>query len=170
MILQIAKKYLSVPGILIIASCGVIVSLGACGILSPEESPSLDIETDKKIYDLNQDEYIAVQIENSSGQTIYYSSCLARELEIIDDGELADTIPFGVCYCLCPATLEPGDQVAPGVSNVLLAVLKDKADRLLPEETASYRIKYSFYEDESWGEKLSDNELRSNEFDLILPD
>ena len=168
-----ATKILSSPAksLLILALILMISSMGACGILSSDESPSLNIKTDKDLYSLDEDEYIGVEIENTSDQTIYYSTCLARELEIIDAGELIDTISFGVCYCLCPAKLEPGEKVSSDVSKVLIAILKDKSDQLMSSESISYRLKYSFYEDKAWGDKLLPvNELRSNEFDLILPE
>ncbi len=155
----------------LIAGFLLILIAPACGILSSEGSASLKIVTEQDSYDLNKDEFIRVEIVNTSDQTIYYSTCLAKELEIFDAGEFVDTIPFGVCYCLCAATLEPGEQVDPDVSRVFIGTLKDRSDQLLLKESVTYRLKYAFYEDKAWGDKLlPGNELRSNEFKLILPD
>ena len=168
-----ATKILFSPAkiLLILAIILMISSMAACRILSSDKSPSLNIKTNKGLYNLDEDEYISVEIENTSDQTIYYSTCLVRELEIVDAGELIDTIPFGVCYCLCPARLEPGEKISPDVSKVLIAILKDKSDQLISGESISYRLMYSYYEDKAWGDKLLPvNELRSNEFDLILPE
>jgi hypothetical protein len=165
-----SKILLNPVNSILFAGLLMITTFTTCGILDADKSPSLNIETDKDIYDLNEHEYVAVKIENNSDQTIYYSTCLARELEIIKDGELFDTIPYGVCYCICSATLEPGEKVFPDVSKVNISILKDKSDTLPSSNTISYRVKYSFYEDKAWGENpLPNHELRSNKFKLILP-
>lgn len=149
----------------------VISSVSGCGILSSDERPSLNIETEQDTYDLSKDEYISVEIINTSDQTIYYSTCLAIELEIIDSGILVDTISFGVCNCICAATLEPGERVDPVVSAAFIRPLKDRSDLLLFRESVTYRLKYAFYEDKASGDKLLPvNERRSNEFNLILSD
>lgn len=149
----------------------IISSISGCGILSSDGNPSLKIETEQNTYDLPEDEYINVEILNTSNQTIYYSTCLVIELEILDAGELVDTIPFGVCECICPAILKPGEQVDPDVSRVFIGTLNDKSDQILAKESVTYRLKDAFYKDKAWGDKLlPDNELRSNEFNLSLPD
>ncbi len=149
----------------------IIISIGGCGILNSNENPSLEISTEQNTYDLNNDEYISVDILNTSDQTIYYSTCLAKELEIIESGKLVGSIPFGVCYCYCSATLKPGEQVEPNVSKAFIPILKERSEQLMLNETVTYRLKYEFYEDETYGDKLlPENELRSNEFTIVLPD
>jgi hypothetical protein len=149
----------------------ILIFLAGCGILGSNGSPSLKIETDLEVYDLNDTEFINVDIVNTSEQTIYYSTCLARELEILNNGELVDTVPFGVCYCICSATLEPGEQVAPYISKTSTYMIKERSDQLQSKGSVTYRLKYSFYEDKAWGEKLlPQNELQSNEFTLIFPE
>lgn len=148
----------------------MVISIASCGILNSEEKPSLNIETEKDIYLLNEDEFIAVTIENTSGKTVYYSTCLARELEVLENGSHVDTIQFGVCYCLCPAELQPGDKVAADVSKMPIQYIKE-SEQLRGEESITYRLKYSLHKDKAWGDKpLPDFELRSNEFSLISPE
>lgn len=137
--------------------------------MSSNGTPSLKIATEHVTYDLNDDEYISVEIVNTSDQNIYYSTCLAMDLEIIDSGELVGSIPFGVCYCYCSARLEPGEKVEPNVSRAFIANLKENPEQLILNENVTYRLKYEFYEDQTFGDNLlPDNELRSNEFNLVL--
>ncbi len=156
---------------IMISGLFMIAALSACGILSSDERPSLNIETDREVYDINKDEQIVVTIENTSEVTIHYSTCLAKELEILDVGQLIDTLSFGVCYCLCPATLEPGEKVSHNISDISMGILQNKSDHLRLNDSLSYRLKYWFFEDEAWGDKqLPNMENRSNEFDLIVSD
>ncbi len=150
----------------------IIISIGGCRILNSNENPSLKISTEQNNYDLNLDEYISVEIVNTSDQPIYYSTCLAKELEIIESCELVGSIPFAVCYCYyCSSRLEPGEKVEPNVTKAFIPSLKERSDQLMLNENVSYRLKYEFYEDEAYGDKLlPENELKSNEFNLILPD
>tara|TARA_R100001143_G_scaffold63409_1_gene70269 strand:- start:228 stop:734 length:507 start_codon:yes stop_codon:yes gene_type:complete len=167
--IQFAKEIFRLPPHFILIL--IIISISGCGILSSDGNPSLKITTEHDTYDLSEDEYISVEIVNTSDQSIYYSTCLAKELEIIDSGELVESIPFGVCYCYCSSRLEPGEKVEPNVSKAFIANLKENPDQLMLNENVSYRLKYEFYDDETFGDELlPDNQLRSNEFNLILSD
>lgn len=64
--MQLPSKILLNPAICILfAGLLMATAFTACGILDSDKNSSLRIETDKELYDLNEDEYISVNIENS---------------------------------------------------------------------------------------------------------
>jgi len=147
-----------------------VLFAGGCGLFGSGEAPSLRIETDRNLYHLARDSTIEVDIQNTSGKTIYYSTCLAMSLEVWEDGRVVDTIGLPVCYCSCPAKLEPGAKVASSVSRAFIEAIAQESDRLRDSHAASYRLRYAFWRDEAWGDELLPRqELRSNRFALQLP-
>lgn len=162
--MTIAELRAVIVGLLLL---GLII--GGCDLSgSGVSSPSLSIETDRGAYHLARDSTIQVEIRNVSDQPIHYSTCLATSLEVVEDGQVVDTIGLPVCYCACPATLEPGEKVAPTVSSVSMDAIAQVSDRL-GESSVSYRLAYAFYQDEPWGDLLARPERQSNPFDLQLP-
>lgn len=145
---------------------------GGCDLFGSEASPpSLSIETEREAYDLARDTTIKVEIQNASDQTLYYSTCLATSLEVLEEGRVVETIGLGACHCLCPAELEPGEKVAPGVSRVFTEAFLRASERLREGPSVSYRLAYgAFYRDEARDdEPLPRRERQSNEFTLRLP-
>lgn len=165
--MKTAKPHVILAGLLAMA-----LIAGGCDLLGSEaSSPSLSIETEREAYDLARDTTINVEIQNTSDQTLYYSTCLATSLEVLEEGRVVDTIGLGACHCLCPAELQPGEKVAPGVSRVFTQAFLRASERLREGSSISYRLAYgAFYRDEARdGEPLPRRERQSNEFVLRLP-
>lgn len=165
--MKAAKPHVILAGLLALA-----LIAGGCDLFGSEaSSPSLSIETEREAYDLARDTTIKVEIQNTSDQTLYYSTCLATVLEVLEEGRVVDTIGLGACHCLCPAEVQPGEKVAPGVSRVFTQAFLRASERLREGPSVSYRLAYgAFYRDEAQDvEPLPRRERQSNEFTLRLP-
>lgn len=151
-----------------LAALALIVS--GCSLLDSEEPPfSLRVETNRDTYHLARDSTIEVSIQNTSQETVYYNTCLSKVLEVMEDGRVVDTIGLPVCFANRPAQLGPGEEVVSTVSQVYIASIAGVSDQLRAGSATSYRIAYTFYQDEGWDELLPQEELRSNRFALQLP-
>ncbi|MEX0686143.1 MAG: hypothetical protein WD267_05600 [Balneolales bacterium] len=159
------KKY----NFMLVASIlSVLASIGSCDLLGSKMQPSVNIETNKYLYDLSRDEFIQPTILNTSDQTIHYSTCLHRELEILENGRLVDTIPYITCRCICPAELAPGEKINTKYTQTSIQYL-DENDKFREGDTVTYRLKFLLHADRALGDQaLPDDELRSNEFKIVF--
>lgn len=62
--------------LVLVAASFLMTVFSACGILNSEESFSMEIETDKDIYVISEDDFAIVTIKNTSDKTVFYSTCL----------------------------------------------------------------------------------------------
>jgi len=155
---------------LLIGPVAFALVVSGCSLFGSEELPfSLRVETDRDTYHLARDSTIEVSIQNTSQETIYHNTCLGKVLEMMEDDRVVDTIGLPVCSANHPAQLGPGEEVASTVSQVYIASIARVSDRLRAGSATSYRIAYTFYQDEGWDEHLPQEELRSNRFALQLP-
>lgn len=149
--------------IFLLISCGY---LGCNNPLSLNSQNPIEIKTEKNRYHVSEDDSVKVTITNTSSETIYYSTCFAKTIEVIKEGKVIQTSGTPVCYCLCPAELKPGQTVPHHLSSFSTEALQTH----LPEHDSgadpfAYRIKYSFYFDEAFGdEPVPEKFSRSNTF------
>lgn len=153
--------------LLAVALAGLVVITG-CDLINPEAPPfALRIETDRDRYHVARDSVIQVEIHNTSGDTLYYNSCIGTIVEVLDDGRVVDRIGLPTCFCSCLRTLAPGERMPPGVSNVSIRALTRYADRLPADEPVSLRLGYGqIFRDEAWDDLLTRPERHSNPFEL----
>ncbi len=137
----------------------------SCDILSSNNHSNIDIQTDKKKYDLRKDDLIKVTITNKSDRIIHYSTCLSKSLEVVKKNQSEKTLGLPVCYCLCPAELKPGESMPIHISSVSAEAFR--VDDQTSIEPLTYRIKYSLYYDEAFGDDPIPTEYsRSNKFTI----
>ncbi len=147
----------------------VLACLTGCNLISSDSDDyapvPIKIQTDKAHYNLKDDESVEVTITNRSSRTLYYSTCLPKAVEMISGKKITQTIGLPVCYCLCPAELKPGEMMPVHISTISLQ--QRFVDDVPPEKSVSYRIRYSFHLDETFGDKpVAPKYSRSNKFTL----
>lgn len=154
------RHFLFIP--LLISIC-----LSGCNNpLSLNSQNPIEINTDKNQYHVSEDDSVRVRITNTSSETIFYSTCFEKTIEVIKEDKIIKTSGTPVCYCLCPAELKPGQTVPHHLSNFSTETLQTH----LPEndsgvDSFSYRIRYSFYFDEAFSdEPVPEKFSRSNRF------
>lgn len=125
----------------------------------------IEIKTDKNQYNLKENDSVKVIITNTSSETIYYSTCFEKTIEIIKKDKILKTIGTPVCYCLCPAELKSGESIPVQISSLTIDNFKSQIKNMLLDESVSYRIRYSLYYDEAFGdEPVPEKFSRSNTF------
>lgn len=136
--------------------------------LAPQSQIPISIKTDKTQYNINEDDSVKVTITNKSPETIFYSTCFAKTIEVLKNDNVIENLGTPVCYCLCPAELKPGESIPVWISSLSTDIFKSRAENLLSGESVSYQIRYSLFYDEAFGEEpVLDKHSRSNRFRLI---
>lgn len=139
----------------------------SCNILNSNNHPHIDIQTDKNHYNLNTDDLIKVTITNKSDRVIHYSTCLSKSLEVVKKNQPEKTLGLPVCYCLCPAELKPGESMPVHISSISAEAFQ--VDDQESKEPLTYRIKYSLYYDDAFGDDPVPTEYsRSNKFTITV--
>ncbi|NBB73768.1 MAG: hypothetical protein GVY35_08830 [Bacteroidetes bacterium] len=154
-------------GLLALVLVGLVV-MTSCDVIHPEAPPfALRIETDRDQYNVTRDSIIQVAIHNTSGDTLYYNSCIGTTMEVLNGWRVANRIGLPTCFCLCRRTLAPGQSMPPGVSNVSIRAITRNDDRLSAPQSAAFRLIYGeIYRDKAWKDPLARSERRSNRFEL----
>lgn len=141
--------------------------LGCNDPLTPQSQFPISIKTDKNQYHLNQDDFVRVTITNKSSETIFYSTCFEKTIEVMKGNKLLKNAGAPVCYCLCPAELKPGESIPENISSLSTETLKARVGDVLSDESVTYRIRYSLYYDGAFGdEPIPEKFSRSNTFTL----
>lgn len=158
------KKFIFVLGILCLCSA-------SCDLLSSDNSIPIHIETNKKHYNLKTDDSVEVTITNKSKQTIHYSTCLSKTIEVVKKNKIVQTSGLPVCYCLCPAELKPGESMPVHNSSISVKSFQFHNNYRESTEPVEYRIKYSLFFDEAFGDAPVPPEYsRSNTFTITRVD
>lgn len=145
----------------------LICLLGCNNPLSLESQHPIQIKTNKDDYNLKKDDSVKVTITNKSSETIYYSTCFAKTIEVVKSNKVVKKLGTPVCYCLCPAELKPGESVPAHLSSVSAEIFKSRLENSVNDKSAGYRIQYSFYYDEAFGdEPIPPEYSRSNTFKI----
>ncbi|MDX1642347.1 MAG: hypothetical protein R3220_11650 [Balneolaceae bacterium] len=133
--------------------------------LAPFSQIPISIKTDKRQYNLNEDDTIKVTITNNSSQRIFYSTCFDKTIEIIKDDNIIKRIGIPVCRCICSAELKPSESIPINISSLSEKIFKYQEDNFLVDESVMYQIRYSLYYDKAFGDEPIPKELsRSNTF------
>lgn len=123
------------------------------------------IKTDKTQYHFSEDDSVKVSITNQSSETIFYSTCFGKTIEVLHKDKVIETLGTPVCYCLCPAELKPGESIPVRLSSLSTEYFNHQKQNLLSDESLTFRIRYSFYYDEAFGdEPFPENYSRTNKF------
>lgn len=139
----------------------------SCDFLESDNQIPISIKTDKNHYNLNEDDSVKVAITNRSSETIFYSTCALKEIETIKDEKIIKNFGMPICYCICPAELKPGESIPGTISSLSTEIFKSQRENLMPDKPLTYRIQYSLYYDEAFGDDPVPPEYsRSNTFKI----
>lgn len=135
--------------------------------LTPQSQFPISIKTDKNHYNLNEDDSVKVIVTNKSSEAIYYSTCFEKTIEMMKGNKVIKKFGTPVCYCLCPAELKPGESIPEQISSLSIKNFKSQAENLVSDKSLEYRIQFSFYFDEAFGDDPIPREYsRSNTFKI----
>lgn len=143
-----------------------LICFTGCDLLRSNNTPYIQIQTEKNHYNVKEDESVEVTIVNKSLRVLHYSTCMSKILEIVDkDNSVIETHGFPVCHCICAAELKPGETIPSQISSV--ALRHYFASSSLATGPVSYRIRYDLYLDNAFGDHpVPAKNSRSNTFTL----